>query len=56
MTLAERLSAAQASLTSLEHQKRQIAERAMAVDIALLKATGVIELLQELIAEAVPNG
>lgn len=51
MTLAERLDAAQARLTQIEGQKRQIAEQAMQVDIALVKQTGVIDLLVELLAQ-----
>lgn len=55
MTLGERLASFQARLHQIEAEKRQIAEQAMAVDIALVKLQGAIALLEELIAE-VPDG
>jgi len=51
MTLAERLQAAKAHLARLDAEKRQIADQAMAVDIALVKCTGAIELLTELLKD-----
>ena len=55
MTLAERLQAAKAHLARLDAEKRQIADQAMAIDIALVKLQGAIALLHDLIAEA-PDG